>query len=1004
MNSKIHLKFILALSLIGLLGSCFGTNSEIVAKDYYSYECGSDFEVSKITDDGQFSSHACYHDFNRAQEEMYRMGSEYVVRHHKSHSPSKIVAMVSGKAYSYPARNGAAGGATINVYQDLDLNNIEYKRTYVSNHYELDYYRTERYYENSGVGMVKVSLNGFDGYADLEYVDLVPDKFIDKGLVIYLGGGDVTAQNEQPFKVIVRRNYYKVVENNGINELMFVFHRSYAKPSNNNKFDEEHSIILGPASTEMTPGAVYYSPNGYEFYNKYDYSDEKITFYPYYQFLPVRSKTNLTSEQIDDAFIKINGDIDSKIKGNANIFIDAQNTYGINALLLYSMAAHESAWGKSNYAMNRNNLFGWKAVDADPDQATKFDSVSQCVYEQAGYNLRKYTDIFSPLYFSSSLGNKGSGFNVQYASDPYWGMKISSIAYQIDKTANGGKPIDYDQYDLALVSKLNADFKREPNKDSETLFTAQYSKEYQENLIVIKLADDGKFTKVQSTNPIVDGVVKKTYKVDPELVPYNFDESIVYLNNEDIASINYEPIEIPEPMGEYIHNLKTFDWDEENNLTIAGQAYTDNVAINEENTITNKLVIYNEQTQKEFPLISTVNEDGTVDFAGAITFNELTEGEYRFKVVTTYSNREEANNEFTIADYVLPSIKVVDGFKYTFGINDGAIVLNISVIEEVAERKYMIVDSSEIDENNIWKISGRAFLSGHNYEAIENVKHEFVVVDQLTDEIVKEYALETLETPSFSLNDDYNYQFVGFRGDIPLVDFANGHYRFQVRLILSEDETETVSLINLESSNLKYASNIVDIVSSEEQIQTYKLTTNQMFTNRFELDVENKAFDYQLINKPSVRDSFVSFNKLVTDEKNLIINGYGFIYYTSYGVQNNPIYKVSLMSEMGELIDLKAVQPEKQRDFSKIFSKTRDLSRISFEVNFDLSEIQNGIYDLIVEISSTEENNDYYDIVQIKDYQNNEYAPIILGNKNIQLVVSKDRNRVQLVVSDLVKE
>ena len=219
-----------------------------------------------------------------------------------------------------------------------------------------------------------------------------------------------------------------------------------------------------------------------------------------------------------------------------------------------------------------------------------------------------------------------------------------------------------------------------------------------------------------------------------------------------------------------------------------------------------------------------------------------------------------------------------------------------------------------------------------------------------------------------------------------------------------EGETEIVSLINFESSNLKYASNIIDITSASEQVQTYKLTTNQMFANRFELDVENKAFDYSLINKPSVRDSFVSFNKLATDENHLIINGYGFIYYTSYGVANNPVYKVSLFSEKGELIDLHAVQPEKQRDFSKIFSKTRDLSHISFEVNYDLSQIQNGVYDLIVEISSIEDENNYYDIVQIKDYQNNEYLPITIGDKNLQLVVSKDRNRVQLVVSNLVKE
>ena len=1001
MNSNLKLKTIIICSTFGLALSCFGPNSKVSADDLYHVDCGNDYEVSYITDDGHFTKHACYASFDEANQKMKEMGSEYVVRQKNSPSPTKIVSMLSGKAYTYPARNKDSNGSTLNIYQLVEHNDIEYKQTYVANHYELDYYRTERYFPNSGVGMAEVSINGFEGFTDLEYIDLVPDKFIDKGLAIYLGGGDTTSHNEQPFNVIIRRNYFKVEENNGINELIFVFHRSYCKPENTNKYDEEHYIVLGPASKEMNVGAIYYSPNGYEFYNKSDYSDEPITYYPYYQFLPIRSKTNLSAEQIDNAFLKIKGDVNSKLKGNANIFIDAQNTYGVNALLLYAMAAHESGWGTSNYALERNNLFGWNAVDADPNQASKFESVSQCVYEQAGYNLRKYADIFSPLFFSSSLGNKGSGFNVKYASDPYWGMKIASTAYKIDKLANNNSIQDYDQYDLALVNKFDAQFKQSPSEDAGTLFTAKYSEKYQENLIVIKLEDDGDFVKVQSTNPIIDGVVKKTYPTEENkgLVPYDYSQSVVYLNRNDIISLNYDGINLPEPIGQYQHSISSFDWDGED-LYIAGQAYTEQVKVDENNSIENKLIIFNENEKQEFVLDSTVDENGTVDFKGSVSLDKLDMGQYQLKVVTTYSNREDANNEFIIKNVALPEHRIINEIKYLFTVNEGNIELNISEIEAVKESKYMIVDESTLNDDGLWAIKGRAFLSGHNYDSIENVKHELLVIDQLTGEIINEYSLNTFEIPQFSLNDDYNYNFIGFEGMIPLNEFQNGHYRFQIRVTLLENENDVVSQINFESANLSYAFNYIDLENSDGIKRTIKLTTNQIYSSRFELDIDNFTFDYSKINKPSYRESFNSFNKMTLENTSLIINGYGFIYYTNCGQINNPLYNVYLVDQNGNIIDLNAIQPDKQDDRSQFYSKSRDLSRISYEVKYDLTDLDVGTYDIIVQMSTNEDDHLYYDIVQMKDYSQNNSERIVIGNKEFKIVTLNDRQRLQLEVSD----
>ena len=48
------------------------------------------------------------------------------------------------------------------------------------------------------------------------------------------------------------------------------------------------------------------------------------------------------------------------LKDYAEYFIEAEQTYGINAIFIAAIAAHESGWGTSYVAKTKNNLFGWK--------------------------------------------------------------------------------------------------------------------------------------------------------------------------------------------------------------------------------------------------------------------------------------------------------------------------------------------------------------------------------------------------------------------------------------------------------------------------------------------------------------------------------------------------------------------------------------------------------------------------------------------------------------------
>lgn len=65
-------------------------------------------------------------------------------------------------------------------------------------------------------------------------------------------------------------------------------------------------------------------------------------------------------------------------ENNADYFYYAEQSYGINGVFLASLAIHESGWGTSGIALNKNNLFGYQAYDASPyTSAKQFDTYAE---------------------------------------------------------------------------------------------------------------------------------------------------------------------------------------------------------------------------------------------------------------------------------------------------------------------------------------------------------------------------------------------------------------------------------------------------------------------------------------------------------------------------------------------------------------------------------------------------------------------------------------------------
>ena len=179
------------------------------------------------------------------------------------------------------------------------------------------------------------------------------------------------------------------------------------------------SIRVAPHSSSMTIGKKYYSADGINF--------ENFTVENPFLFRDLRKPTNYTAEELDKVYslMNIKG---SRLASKGAIFKEAEERYQINALYLIAHSAIESSWGRSQIAKDKNNFFGIAAYDTTPyDSAKSFDDVDKGILGAAKWIRENYIDNGRTY-----LGNKASGMNVLYASDPYWGEKIASIMMRIN--------------------------------------------------------------------------------------------------------------------------------------------------------------------------------------------------------------------------------------------------------------------------------------------------------------------------------------------------------------------------------------------------------------------------------------------------------------------------------------------------------------------------------------------------------------------------------------------
>ncbi|GAA2717834.1 S-layer homology domain-containing protein [Aeromicrobium ponti] len=312
----------------------------------------------------------------------------------------KVIKMQSGLVYASPS----IGNATTYLYSSESLSSVE---AAVPPQEELKFL-------GSTETTVKVYIGGRTAYVKQSEVNMVPAKMVTK------------------------QNYYTV---NTSGELVY---RVYSPAT-----DKYGAFEVGKAPSFLKQGQNYYSWDGTKFYTNPMGSSTSFAgqYYPYHQFLSARTKTSYTAAELDQFIDRKLAELEatgapaykdatkvSKVKGLGTYLKKVEAESNVNALLVLGWAFHESQYGMSANALKLNNLFGIEAYDSNPSGAVAYPTPTGSVDALVNKYLNKaYIPQGDWRSNGAAPGNKLFGFNVRYATDAYWGAKISGHMYRIEK-------------------------------------------------------------------------------------------------------------------------------------------------------------------------------------------------------------------------------------------------------------------------------------------------------------------------------------------------------------------------------------------------------------------------------------------------------------------------------------------------------------------------------------------------------------------------------------------
>lgn len=513
-------KKLLLLSLIVLGIILYPKNTYAFSSEDYKNKslCGT-YEVAGMHADGVIDPVACFSVFEDAQAWMKNNGAEDLVIFHRLNGKTVILdanmALVDLSVHS----------GTLNFYTTKESSDAY---TYMNNESTYgggDGAFIEAAYSNlRQIFMAKVKIANFTGWIAVDNYEIVPITWVKSS-------SSYTVTEES-----IRHNYVTRVQDS---------------------YSGNAGSTIGPKPDMLSTG-TYYSYDGHFFYkdrktmlkdyknnthnNAVNKNDE---YYNYYMYLSNHTRTNYSSQNIDeyirnnmgyyrDVFGNSASSGASRLYGKGQFFYYVQEKYGANAVLALSLSRNETGNGRSNLAINNNNGFGLNAVDSNPNNGKSwYPSFTYSIAKYGSHWItHKYADVKEWQYFGPQFGNKGIGMNVKYASDPYWSEKMAANYYSLDKSKGLQ---DYNYYQLGVL-KQGAVIAR---SDASNSAKEVYKYPEAEDAVVIVGEKEGETVNGDATwyEVVSDLNLDSNYNEKGEGEAYNWDMT-VYVPAAYIKKIN----------------------------------------------------------------------------------------------------------------------------------------------------------------------------------------------------------------------------------------------------------------------------------------------------------------------------------------------------------------------------------------------------------------------------------------------------------------------------------
>ena len=199
-----------------------------------------------------------------------------------------------------------------------------------------------------------------------------------------------------------------------------------------NWYKISYQNIIGWVKSECT---IYINPNSSE--EQKQTTAETKSKSQLLATLNTNMQLNKPSGLTLDQFKKIlsdSKDTNKIFEKNAEYFYYIEKQYNINGVFVASVGIHESAWGTSKIAIQKNNLFGYGAYDSNPyNGAYNFTNYSESIDLLARVFVKYYlnpagTSIYGGekavgTYYNGATLN---GVNIKYASDKNWANAVFS--------------------------------------------------------------------------------------------------------------------------------------------------------------------------------------------------------------------------------------------------------------------------------------------------------------------------------------------------------------------------------------------------------------------------------------------------------------------------------------------------------------------------------------------------------------------------------------------------